>query len=166
MTFVTDAAAADPPLRAGGFLIVGKASEDTALVQRPGLHGRMDRREFEAQWDGRLVLMARRVGLLDLSRRFDITWLLQLLSRARLQAKMLGAARISETPIFAVVSDLLRLCVDPMKAKQHHKGEKALFAAGVRGSPDPVLKRAVFVNHVSCTSWLGSAFAARSVSDA
>jgi hypothetical protein len=80
-TFV---AAADRPV----------APEDTALVQRPGSPRpeAMDRREFEAQWDGRLVLMARRVGLLDLSRRFDITWLLQLLSRARLQAKMLGAA--------------------------------------------------------------------------
>ena len=57
---------------------------------------------------------------------------------------------ISEIWIFAVPEFwcriLLRLCADPMKAKQHQKGEKALFTAGVRGNPllhDPVLKRAV-----------------------
>jgi ATP-binding cassette, subfamily B, bacterial HlyB/CyaB len=41
------------------------------LSSRPAL---MTRAEFEEVWDGRLVLMTRRAGLLDLSRRFDITW--------------------------------------------------------------------------------------------
>src|SRR6266404_3949602 len=63
-------------LRAGGFLILGKVADDKALVQspvspRPAL---MSRAEFEAVWDGRLVLMARRAGLSDLGRRFDVTW--------------------------------------------------------------------------------------------
>jgi hypothetical protein len=95
----------------------------------------MDRREFEAQWDGRLVLMARRVGLLDLARRFDITWLLQLLFRARLQAKMLGAAHHFRNADFRRGVGSAPALRRPMKAKQHHKGEKALFAAGIRGSP-------------------------------
>ena len=51
-------------LRDGGFLLLGKASEDKILVQapdsaRPKL---MTRAEFEAVWDGRLVLMTRRAG--------------------------------------------------------------------------------------------------------
>ncbi len=64
------------PLRDGRFLILGKVADDKALVQspvspRPSL---MSRAEFEAVWDGRLVLMARRAGLSDLGRRFDVTW--------------------------------------------------------------------------------------------
>jgi len=65
-------------LRDGGFLLLGKASDDKALVQSP-LSPRstvMTRAEFEAVWDGRLVLMTRHTGLADLSRRFDITWFL------------------------------------------------------------------------------------------
>src|SRR5207302_10341933 len=54
-------------LRDGGFLFLGKVGDDKALVQafgapRPSL---MTRQEFEAVWDGRLILMTRRAGLLD-----------------------------------------------------------------------------------------------------
>src|SRR5262249_22600279 len=65
-------------LRDGGFLLLGKVGEGKALVQSP-LSPRpamMTRAEFEAVWDGHLVLMTRRAGLVDLSRRFDITWFL------------------------------------------------------------------------------------------
>jgi subfamily B ATP-binding cassette protein HlyB/CyaB len=65
-------------LRDGGFLLLGKVGDDKALVQSP-LSPRptlMTRAEFEAAWNGQLVLMSRRVGLVDLSRRFDITWFL------------------------------------------------------------------------------------------
>jgi subfamily B ATP-binding cassette protein HlyB/CyaB len=60
----------------GGFLLLGKACDDKVLVQspfatRPEL---MTREQFEAACDGRIVLMTRRAGLLELSRRFDITW--------------------------------------------------------------------------------------------
>ena len=63
-------------LRDGGFLFLAKVGDDKALVQsplspRPGI---MTRVEFEAVWDGRLVLMTRRAALANLSRRFDITW--------------------------------------------------------------------------------------------
>jgi subfamily B ATP-binding cassette protein HlyB/CyaB len=49
-------------LRDGRFLILGKAAEDQVLVQHPSSSKpeAMTRAEFEAIWDGRLVLMARR----------------------------------------------------------------------------------------------------------
>jgi subfamily B ATP-binding cassette protein HlyB/CyaB len=65
-------------LRDGGFLLIGKAADNKVLVQapygpRPTL---LTRSEFQAIWDGRLVLMTRRANLTDLSRRFDVTWFL------------------------------------------------------------------------------------------
>src|SRR5262249_18954614 len=72
-------------LRDGGFLLLGKVGDGKALVQsplapRPTL---MTRAEFEAAWDGHLVLMTRRAGLVDLSRRFDITWFLGAIHKYR-----------------------------------------------------------------------------------
>jgi subfamily B ATP-binding cassette protein HlyB/CyaB len=63
-------------LRDGGFLVVGKASEDQVLVSDPSL-GRpemLTRAAFEARWDGRLVFMTRRASLGDLTNRFGIGW--------------------------------------------------------------------------------------------
>jgi ATP-binding cassette, subfamily B, bacterial HlyB/CyaB len=57
------------------FLIVGKVTDEGALVQRPSV-GRPEvfkRAEFEYDWTGRIVLMARRASLADLGRRFDVT---------------------------------------------------------------------------------------------
>src|SRR5262245_66088800 len=61
-------------LRDGGFLVVAKAAEDKVLVQsplasRPAL---MTRAQLLAVWDGELILMTRRAGLSDVTRRFDI----------------------------------------------------------------------------------------------
>src|SRR5271170_2639667 len=58
---------ADTPLpaiaerRDGSFFILGKMSGDTVLVQDPvvGRPQVLNRAEFEAQWNGRLVLMTR-----------------------------------------------------------------------------------------------------------
>jgi subfamily B ATP-binding cassette protein HlyB/CyaB len=65
-------------LRDGSFLLLGKVGEGKALVLVPteARPRSMTRAELEAIWDGQLVLMARRTGILDLSRRFDITWFL------------------------------------------------------------------------------------------
>ena len=65
-------------LRDGGFLLLGKVSDEQAIVQRPMAPRPeiLSRDEFEWIWDGRLVLMTRRAGLVDVSRRFDITWFL------------------------------------------------------------------------------------------
>jgi len=72
-------------LRDGGFLVLGKVGDDKALVQSP-LSPKpelMRREEFEAVWNGEIVLMARRAGLADLSRRFDITWFLGAIHKYR-----------------------------------------------------------------------------------
>ena len=94
-------------LRDGGFLVLGKVGETEALVQhplspRPAL---MQRAELEAIWDGRLVLMTRRSGLLDLSRRFDITWFLGAIHKYR---RLLGEVLVASffLQIFALVSPL------------------------------------------------------------
>jgi len=94
-------------LKDGSFLFLGKGGDDKALIQspsspRPAL---MTRKEFEAVWDGRLVLMTRRVGLLDLSRRFDITWFLGAIHKYR---RLLGEVLVASffLQVFALVSPL------------------------------------------------------------
>jgi ATP-binding cassette, subfamily B, bacterial HlyB/CyaB len=72
-------------LRDGGFLFLGKVGEDKAIVQSP-LAPRptmMTQEQLEEVWDGQIVLMARRAGLLDLSRRFDVTWFLGAIHKYR-----------------------------------------------------------------------------------
>src|ERR1700731_2691733 len=91
----------------GGAEVGLKAGEDKVLVQapsspRPAL---MTQAEFEAVWDGRLVFMTRRAGLLDLSRRFDITWFLGAIHKyRRLLAEVLVASFFLQ--LFALVSPL------------------------------------------------------------
>ena len=88
-------------------MLLGKASEDKIIVQapdspRPTL---MTRGEFEAVWDGRLVLMTKRAGLTDLTRRFDITWLLGAIHKyRRLLSEVLVASFFLQ--LFALVSPL------------------------------------------------------------
>jgi subfamily B ATP-binding cassette protein HlyB/CyaB len=94
-------------LRDGRFLILGKAAEDKVLIQHPSSSKpeAMTRAEFEAIWDGRLVLMARRVTLSDLSRRFDITWFLGAIQKYRhLLGEVLFASFFLQ--MFALVSPL------------------------------------------------------------
>src|SRR5262245_35257808 len=65
--------------RDGRFFILAKVAEEKALVQDPLARQPtvMSRGELEAAWDGSLVLFARRAGLGELSRRFDVGWFLQ-----------------------------------------------------------------------------------------
>jgi ATP-binding cassette, subfamily B, bacterial HlyB/CyaB len=94
-------------LRDGGFLFLGKIGDDKAIVQsplapRPTL---MTRAELEAVWDGELVLMTRRAGLLDLGRRFDITWFLGAIHKYRhVLARVLVASFFLQ--LFALISPL------------------------------------------------------------
>src|SRR5262249_13932541 len=94
-------------LRDGGFLPLRKVGDGKALVQSP-LAPRptmMTRAEFEAAWDGHLVLMTRRAGLVDLSRRFDITWFLGAIHKYR---RLLGEVLVASffLQLFALVSPL------------------------------------------------------------
>jgi subfamily B ATP-binding cassette protein HlyB/CyaB len=94
-------------LRDGGFLVIAKAAEDKVLVQssealRPVL---MTRDELLAIWGGGLILMTRRTGLSDITRRFDITWFLAAIHKYRhLLGEVLAASFFLQ--LFALVSPL------------------------------------------------------------
>jgi subfamily B ATP-binding cassette protein HlyB/CyaB len=94
-------------LRDGGFLILGKVADDRAIVQRP-LSPRpetMTRSDLEAIWDGRIVMMSRRAGLTELSRRFDITWFVGAIHKYR---KILGEVLVASffLQLFGLVTPL------------------------------------------------------------
>jgi subfamily B ATP-binding cassette protein HlyB/CyaB len=94
-------------LRNGTFLLLGKASKEEAVVQLPGepRPRLMTRAEFEAVWSGELVVMTRRAGLAELSRRFDISWFLSAMHKYRLVlARVLVASFFLQ--LFALVSPL------------------------------------------------------------
>jgi subfamily B ATP-binding cassette protein HlyB/CyaB len=94
-------------MRDGTFLIVGKASDEQVIVHQPtaARPELMQRVDFEACWDGRIILMTRRAGLSDLSRRFDITWFLGAIHKYRY---VLGKVLIASffLQLFALVSPL------------------------------------------------------------
>jgi subfamily B ATP-binding cassette protein HlyB/CyaB len=63
-------------MQSGGFAVIGKITEDQVLVQSmddasPRL---LSLTEFEGEWSGRLILMAKRAELSDTARRFDLSW--------------------------------------------------------------------------------------------
>src|SRR5215813_4487035 len=107
-------------LRDGDFIVLGKVGEDKAIVQSPqSPHPRlMTRAELEAVWDGELVLMTRRSGLVDLSRRFDITWFLGAIHKYRhVLRKVLVASFFLQ--LFALISPLFfQVVID--KVLVHH----------------------------------------------
>lgn len=93
--------------RDGSFFILGKVGEDQVLIQDPSMPRphTMARVEFEERWSGELLLMARRAGLGELARRFDITWFLQAMHKYRkLLTEVLVASFFLQ--LFALVSPL------------------------------------------------------------
>jgi len=94
-------------LRQGGFMVIAKAAEEKVLVQSPQESGPalMTRAELLAVWDGGLILMTRRAGLSDITRRFDITWFLGAIHKYRhLLSEVLVASFFLQ--LFALVSPL------------------------------------------------------------
>jgi subfamily B ATP-binding cassette protein HlyB/CyaB len=94
-------------LRDGSYLLLGKASEDQVIVQKPGSARPrlMSRDEFEAVWGGHLVLMATRAGLVGLTRHFGISWFLGAIHKYRyLFCEVLVASFFLQ--LFALVSPL------------------------------------------------------------
>ena len=89
------------------FVIIGKVTENDILIQDP-LEQRpqaIKRADFEANWNGAVVLMTRRASLADLVRRFDITWFLQAMHKyRRLLAEVLVASFFLQ--LFALVTPL------------------------------------------------------------
>jgi subfamily B ATP-binding cassette protein HlyB/CyaB len=93
-------------LKCGGFLLIAKTDAEKALVQAPGARPRlMTRAEFEGEWDGRLLLVTTRAGLLELARRFDLTWFLGAIWKYRhLLSEVVVASFFLQ--VFALVSPL------------------------------------------------------------
>ena len=91
----------------GSYLCLAKVGADLALVQAPHTQtpSVMTRKEFEAAWSGRLILMTRRGALSDLTRRFDITWFLGAIAKYK---SLLGEVLVASffLQIFALVSPL------------------------------------------------------------
>ena len=94
-------------LRDGNFIVLGKVGDDKAIVQSPHAShpSLMTRDELEAVWDGHLVLMTRRSGLVDLSRRFDIGWFLGAIHKYRFVLGQVLAASFF-LQLFALISPL------------------------------------------------------------
>jgi subfamily B ATP-binding cassette protein HlyB/CyaB len=94
-------------LRDGGFLLLCKAGDGKVMVQQPyaRLPAVMTRAELEAIGNGTIVLMTRRAGLVDLTRRFDITWFLGAIHKYRRHlTEVLVASFFLQ--LFALVSPL------------------------------------------------------------
>lgn len=91
----------------GNFLILGKFADGHVLVQHPSSPRpeAMTREQFERIWDGRVVLMARRANLTDLSRRFDISWFVGAIQKYRY---LLGEVLLASffLQLFALISPL------------------------------------------------------------
>jgi subfamily B ATP-binding cassette protein HlyB/CyaB len=93
-------------LRDGGFLVVAKAAADKVLVQSPASRpALMTRDELTLIWDGQLILMTRRAGLSDITRRFDIAWFLGAIHKYR---HLLGEVLVASffLQLFGLVSPL------------------------------------------------------------
>jgi ATP-binding cassette, subfamily B, bacterial HlyB/CyaB len=93
-------------LRDGGFLVVAKAAEDKVLVQSPASRpALMTRDELVSVWDGQLILMTRRAGLSDITRRFDIAWFMGAIHKYR---HLLGEVLVASffLQLFGLVSPL------------------------------------------------------------
>ncbi|WP_315716583.1 MULTISPECIES: type I secretion system permease/ATPase [unclassified Bradyrhizobium] len=91
----------------GSFVILGQVTVDAALIQDPQVNRpqSLKRAEFEANWTGTVVLMARRASLTDLARRFDITWFLQAMHKYR---RLLGEVLLASffLQLFGLVTPL------------------------------------------------------------
>ncbi|QDX25062.1 type I secretion system permease/ATPase [Sphingomonas suaedae] len=67
-----------------GWFIIGRATADTALIQRPGsTPERADPESIARIWSGMLVLVTTREGALGSAGRFDITWFIPQIVRYR-----------------------------------------------------------------------------------
>ena len=73
-------------MRSGGFAVIGKLTEDSVLI----IQG-MDNPQpqlvpfaaFEAEWSGRIILLAKRAELSDTARPFDLGWFWSALHKYR-----------------------------------------------------------------------------------
>ena len=74
-----------------GWFIIGRASNDGVLVQRPGQSvEKLDRVGLEAMWSGELILITTREGLSGVAGKFDVRWFIpQIVKYRRLIGEVL-----------------------------------------------------------------------------
>lgn len=102
--------------RDGAFVILAKVDADKALIHHPatGRPELLPRAEFEAAWNGSLIVMTRRASLTELARRFDITWFLQAMHKYRgLLAEVFVASFFLQ--IFALITPLFFQVVSTLR---------------------------------------------------
>src|SRR5215831_16478988 len=94
-------------LRSGGYLLLGKVSDDKVMLLEPGAPAPVliARSEFEQRWDGGVILAAKRAPLSDVARRFDISWFISAVHKYRwILSKVLLASFFLQ--VFALITPL------------------------------------------------------------
>jgi subfamily B ATP-binding cassette protein HlyB/CyaB len=118
-------------LRDGGIILLARAGADDVLVLDAGASAApatLPRAEFEARWSGELILVARRAGLSDLGRRFDLTWFMGAIKKYR---HLLGEVLLASffLQLFGLVSPLFfQVVVDKVLV---HRGISTLEVLAV-----------------------------------
>src|ERR1700692_2486479 len=118
----------------GGFLVIGKASDDQVLVSDPSV-GRpemLTRAAFEARWDGRLFFLARRANLSDLTNRFGISWFVTAIHKYR---RLIGEVFLFSffLPLFALISPLFFQVVIDKSLVDHSQSTLDVLIVGLVG---------------------------------
>jgi subfamily B ATP-binding cassette protein HlyB/CyaB len=94
-------------LTSGKYLLLGKVLDDKVLVLDPGAGAPVlvPRSEFEKQWDGGVILAAKRAALTDVARRFDIGWFMGAIHKYRwILSEVLLASLFLQ--VFALITPL------------------------------------------------------------
>ena len=104
----------------GRFLTIGRVTGEAILVQEAGAAAPslIERAMFLETWTGKLILVTRRAGLLDLHRRFDVSWFLGAIGKYRgILGEVLAASFFLQA--FALVTPLIfQVVID--KVLVHH----------------------------------------------
>jgi ATP-binding cassette, subfamily B, bacterial HlyB/CyaB len=63
-------------LKSGAYVVIGKVTEDSVLIQGADDHGPrvLAFADFAKEWTGRIILLAKRASLSDTACRFDLSW--------------------------------------------------------------------------------------------
>lgn len=91
----------------GQYFILGQAAQEKVLIQDPlqKSPAALNREEFEASWNGHLILLTRRAGVLSEMRKFDFSWFIPaILKYKRLLAEVVLASFFIQ--IFALITPL------------------------------------------------------------
>jgi len=96
----------------GSFFILAKIAGDKVLVQDPvvGRPETWSMEEFQANWDGRLILLANRKQIAGAERRFDVSWFIPAVVKYR---RLFGEVLVASffIQVFALISPLFFMVI-------------------------------------------------------